>query len=70
MRGGTPSTTQPIARPWLSPNVVTRNRWPNVLWDMCVEPAAGLVARASEVVKFPPCGVADLHQDERTFSLT
>jgi hypothetical protein len=37
---------------------------------MCVEPAAGLVARASEVVKFPPRGVADLHQDERAFSLT
>src|SRR5581483_9766755 len=32
--GGQPSTTQPIATPWLSPKVVTRNRWPNVLWDM------------------------------------
>jgi hypothetical protein len=37
---------------------------------MCVEPAAGLVARASEAVKFAPRGVADLHQDERAFSLT
>src|SRR5262249_35912045 len=34
MRGGQPSTTQPAAAPWLSPNVVTRNRWPNVLNDM------------------------------------
>src|SRR4249920_228086 len=34
MRGGQPSTTQPIATPWLSPKVVTRNRWPKVLWDM------------------------------------
>src|SRR5262249_29165020 len=34
MRGGQPSTTQPTATPWLSPNVVTRNRWPNVLNDM------------------------------------
>src|SRR5215471_7607586 len=34
MRGGQPSTTQPIAAPWLSPNVVTRKRWPKVLNDM------------------------------------
>src|SRR5262245_14788267 len=34
MPGGQPSTTQPIAGPWLSPQVVTRNKWPNVLWDM------------------------------------
>src|SRR5579884_71678 len=34
IRGGQPSTTQPIAGPWLSPKVVTRNRWPNVLKDM------------------------------------
>ncbi len=39
MPGGQPSTTQPNAGPWLSPQVVTRNRWPNVLCDM-----AGLVA--------------------------
>ena len=34
MPGGQPSITQPIAGPWLSPKVVTRNRWPKVLWDM------------------------------------
>src|SRR5271168_5071781 len=34
MRGGQPSTTQPIAGPWLSPKVVTRNKWPNVLCDI------------------------------------
>ena len=33
-RGGQPSITQPIAGPWLSPQVVTRNRWPKVLCDM------------------------------------
>ncbi len=33
-RGGVPSTTQPIAGPWLSPKVVKRNRWPKVLADM------------------------------------
>src|SRR5215213_3015387 len=32
--GGQPSTTQPSAGPWLSPNVVTRKRWPKVLCDM------------------------------------
>src|SRR4051812_36088701 len=32
--GGQPSTTQPSATPWLSPKVVTRNKWPKVLWDM------------------------------------
>jgi hypothetical protein len=34
IRGGQPSTTAPIAGPWLSPQVVTRKRWPKVLWDM------------------------------------
>src|SRR5690348_9110006 len=34
MRGGQPSTTQPIAGPWLSPQVVTRNNWPKLLCDM------------------------------------
>ena len=32
--GGQPSTTQPSAGPWLSPQVVTRKRWPKVLCDM------------------------------------
>src|SRR6201989_1174630 len=34
IRGGQPSTTQPIAAPWLSPQVVTRNNWPKLLCDM------------------------------------
>ncbi len=34
IRGGQPSTTQPIAGPWLSPKVVTRNNWPKVLKDI------------------------------------
>src|ERR1700675_5055405 len=29
--GGQPSITAPMAGPWDSPQVVTRNRWPNVL---------------------------------------
>src|SRR3954447_9627577 len=36
--GGQPSTTQPIATPWLSPKVVTRNMWPKVLKDMSCGP--------------------------------
>ena len=31
MPGGQPSTTTPNAGPWLSPQVVKRNSWPNVL---------------------------------------
>jgi hypothetical protein len=34
MPGGQPSMTQPIAGPWLSPQVVTRKRCPNVLCDI------------------------------------
>src|SRR5262245_9320363 len=34
MRGGQPSTTQPIAGPWLSPKIVTLKRWPKVLNDI------------------------------------
>src|SRR5262245_49085011 len=34
MPGGQPSTTQPMAGPWLSPKVVTRKRWPKLLWDI------------------------------------
>src|SRR5258705_13898428 len=47
MRGGQPSTTQPIEGPWLSPKVVTRKRWPKVLNDIgfhhvtCGSPQAG-----------------------------
>src|SRR5262249_37125636 len=44
--GGQPSTTHPIAAPWLSPKVVTRNRWPKVLWDIGFRLPGGLVARA------------------------
>ena len=35
-RGGQPSTTQPIAAPWLSPKLVNRKRRPKVLKDMAV----------------------------------
>ena len=35
--GGQPSTTQPIATPWLSPKVVTRNMWPKVLKDILLQ---------------------------------
>src|SRR4029077_7146401 len=38
IRGGQPSTTHPIAAPWLSPNVVTLKRWPKVLNDIGFHP--------------------------------
>src|SRR3712207_5977917 len=48
IRGGQPSTTQPRAGPWLSPKVVTRNRWPKLLWDMALHGcSARLRAKAS-----------------------
>src|SRR3989442_2681906 len=47
MRGGQPSTTQPIATPWLSPKVVTRKRWPKVLNDMEFHPLQCGSPRAS-----------------------
>src|ERR1700738_2443674 len=51
MRGGQPSTTQPTAAPWLSPNVVTRNRWPTVLNDMAwpVRPCGIPRVRAGQI---------------------
>src|ERR1035441_6037031 len=51
MRGGQPSTTQPIAAPWLSPKLVNRKRWPNVLNDMGVPLVAGVVTRSLAAVK-------------------
>src|SRR6185312_7480671 len=58
MPGGQPSTTQPSAGPWLSPQVVTRNRWPNVLCDM-----AGLVAASLPQTNLrPPQRLAEERQ--------
>ncbi len=51
MPGGQPSTTQPIAGPWLSPKVVTRNIWPNVLNDILLN---GLDFTDCAVVVAPP----------------
>ncbi len=51
MRGGQPSTTQPMAGPWLSPKLVNRNIWPKVLNDMSNPRVAGLVARTLAAVK-------------------
>src|ERR1700737_691739 len=42
-RGGTPSTTQPIAGPWLSPQVVNRNRLPKLF------PAIGSLSNDRDV---------------------
>ena len=48
MRGGQPSTTQPSATPWLSPNVVTRNRVAERVVGHCLSPVrARVVARVT-----------------------
>src|ERR1035437_11146054 len=51
MRGGHPPTAQPLAAPWLSPKLVNRKRWPNVLNDMGVPLVAGVVTRSLAAVK-------------------
>src|SRR5262245_32182256 len=68
IRDGQPSTTQPIAAPWLSPKVVTRKRWPKVLNDMafyrlpCRSPRTGrgqmdgISAWRSPVTRDPTAG--------------
>jgi hypothetical protein len=48
MRGGQPSTTQPIAGPWLSPKVVTRKECPNVLNDMVEKLGAPATRKGAE----------------------
>ena len=45
--GGQPSTTQPIAGPWLSPKVVTRNSVPSVLPDISCASATRAARRGS-----------------------
>ena len=54
MPGGQPSTTQPIAGPWLSPQVVMRKRWPKLLCDMgflCAQvPTLSLPARIALLI--------------------
>src|SRR5215472_5615498 len=45
-RGGTPSTTTPIAGPWLSPQVVKRNKVPNELPAIVFRKPVGSAARA------------------------
>src|SRR3954454_390298 len=48
MRGGTPSMTTPIAGPWLSPQVVKRNKFPKLLPAMApsADSSSALLARA------------------------
>src|SRR3954468_17679618 len=48
--GGQPSTTQPIAGPWLSPKFATRKRWPKVLTDIA-RSVCGRSARARPSVR-------------------
>ena len=49
--GGQPSTMAPIAAPWLSPQVVTRNRWPKLLSGMGVLRVSGAGCGAAGAVR-------------------
>src|SRR5262249_20005589 len=51
MPGGQPSTTQPIAGPWLSPQLVMRKIWPNVLNDMTYSTQRILIAKEFGVAR-------------------
>ena len=51
MRGGTPSTTTPIAGPWLSPQVVKRNSVPKELPAM---PGRHTVEMSGASTRFMP----------------
>ena len=61
MRGGVPSTTQPIAGPWLSPQLVNRKRVPKLLPAMAAGlryspsklPSSSAICLADEVLIMP-----------------
>ncbi len=57
MPGGQPSITQPMAGPWLSPQVVTLNRWPNVLWDI-ERPYQSQVSVSPSIMSTLSCGAS------------
>src|SRR5215471_1211869 len=64
IRDGQPSTTQPIAAPWLSPKVVTRKRWPKVLNDMEFLPLRCGSPRASRgQMALPGMGLVSSSED-------
>ncbi|MCG3190724.1 MAG: hypothetical protein LKCHEGNO_03546 [Burkholderiaceae bacterium] len=54
--GGQPSITQPIAGPWLSPKVVTRNVWPKVLPDMGANKRAAAIGCGPPLSQVRPGG--------------
>ena len=67
MRGGTPSTTQPMAGPWLSPQVVKRKRWPKLLADISV----GLLRQPESCVrKFASISAASAAASVRSMPTT
>src|SRR6056297_3968248 len=68
MPGGQPSTTQPSAGPWLSPNVVTVNSRPNVFPDMLrsgCRVAGGALEIAGRQKEDAAAAVLELEPDER-----
>ena len=69
--GGQPSTTQPSAGPWLSPNVVTVKSRPNVSPAMIlIADAVSALRSASRILgpnhhKYPVAAALELEPDER-----
>src|ERR1700761_9523185 len=62
-RGGTPSTTQPIAGPWLSPKVVKRNRVPKGFEDMASVRATRLFGEVRAAEQLGNCAGGIDRQD-------
>src|SRR5690242_6737269 len=60
--GGQPSTTQPMAGPWLSPKLVTQNSLPSVLPDIVLLPLHQFAARHDE---HAVAAVLELRPDHR-----
>ncbi len=51
--GGQPSITQPMAGPWLSPKLVTRNKLPKVLPDIWEPAEAGETEAVDSAAALP-----------------
>src|SRR5476651_292484 len=60
MPGGVPSTTQPIAGPWLSPQLVNRKRVPKLLPAMAASPRLVVVAEVGQQLR-QRLGLGGLH---------
>src|ERR1044071_6961424 len=58
--GGTPSTTTPIAGPWLSPQVVKRNKVPKLLLAIGTDRRVHIVDEIGKLLSFIDCDHPDI----------